>query len=79
MRTLPVRTPVLLEIITSLIGVRDCHVLTGRLTTMGYVWDTFDIYDLEQSALEKFLREKFGPYDFYIRVSEDNCKPKMDH
>ncbi|KAF2244130.1 hypothetical protein BU26DRAFT_522839 [Trematosphaeria pertusa] len=39
---------------------------------MPYVWDTFDTYQLRQADLESYLRTKFGPWDFYIRV----CGPK---
>jgi hypothetical protein len=35
---------------------------------MPWVWDDFPTYDLKQKALEEFLTEKFGRYDFYIRV-----------
>jgi hypothetical protein len=35
---------------------------------MPYVWDTFETYRLRQADLEDLLREKFGPYEFYISV-----------
>ncbi|PVI06061.1 hypothetical protein DM02DRAFT_681493 [Periconia macrospinosa] len=36
---------------------------------MAWVYDTFDTYRLPQATLEYFLRQKFGNYDFFIRVS----------
>ncbi|KAF1953578.1 hypothetical protein CC80DRAFT_494474 [Byssothecium circinans] len=38
---------------------------------MGWVWDTFDTYDLPQRTLDKFLCEKFGMYEFYISMQND--------
>jgi hypothetical protein len=33
-----------------------------------YDWDFFRTYNLTQASLEKYLREKYGPWDFYIQV-----------
>jgi hypothetical protein len=37
---------------------------------MEYVWDTFDTYRLSKETLVEFLKKLFGPYDFYVNVSE---------
>ena len=35
---------------------------------MAWVWDRFSNYDLRQDVLEKYLRDNFGNYNFYIKV-----------
>jgi hypothetical protein len=46
------------------------YSITSAIEDMAYAWDSFETYRLSYTSLENFLTEKFGAWDFKIRVSK---------
>jgi hypothetical protein len=43
---------------------------------MAWIWQYFPTYRMARETLKRFLKRKFGDYDFYIGVS--NARPQNE-